>query len=152
MGQRRSLLSTRLSADGHSEERQFMSGLLTRCIFLSGITFLMVADRVCRNNFNGPFLLQSDKTKSPDRNFTIRWLSYTVRSDIEERVAEERSAWKHTFCVRELSYAINFRTATAVSHTFGYGHGFRVLLNFVLSAKSTKYTKLNRIRKFLRLQ
>ena len=46
-------------------------------------------------NVNGPFPLQSDKTKSPDLNFTIGWLSYTVRSDIEERVAKERPAWKH---------------------------------------------------------
>ena len=41
--------------------------------------------------------------------------------------------------VRELSYAINFRSARAVSHTFVYMHGFRMLLNFVLSAKSMKY-------------
>ena len=46
--------------------------------------------------------------------------------------------------VRELSYAINFRTARAVSHTLLYLHGFRMLLIFVLSAKSTKNTKLNR--------
>ena len=55
----------------------------------------MVADRVCGNNVNGPFPLQSDKTKSPDLNFIIGWLSYTVRSDIEERVAKERPALKH---------------------------------------------------------
>ena len=54
--------------------------------------------------------------------------------------------------VRGLSYAINFRTARAVSHTLLYVHGFRMLLNFVLSAESTKSTKLNRVRKFLRLQ
>ena len=54
--------------------------------------------------------------------------------------------------VREFSYAINFRTLKAVSHTLVYAQGFRMLLIFVLSAKSTKYTKLNRVLKFLRLQ
>ena len=54
--------------------------------------------------------------------------------------------------VTQLSYATNFRTATVVSHALIYVHGFRMQLNFVLSAKSTKYTKLNRVRKFLRLQ
>ena len=39
-----------------------------------------------------------------------------------------------------------------MSDTHAYVYGFRMLLNFVLSAKSTKYTKLNRIRKFVRLQ
>ena len=39
-----------------------------------------------------------------------------------------------------------------VSDTLVYVYGFRMLLNFVLSAKSTKYTKLNRIRKFVPLQ
>ena len=53
--------------------------------------------------------------------------------------------------VHELSYAIHFRTARMVSHTLLYGHGFRMLLNFVLSAESTKSTKLNWLRKFLRL-
>ena len=45
--------------------------------------------------------------------------------------------------VRDLSYAINFRTAGTVSHTLLCVHGFRMLLNFVLSAESTKSTKLN---------
>ena len=54
--------------------------------------------------------------------------------------------------VRELSYAISFRTARTVPHTLLYMHGFRMLLNFVFSAESTKSTKLNRVRKFLRLQ
>ena len=54
--------------------------------------------------------------------------------------------------VCQLSYARNFRTATVVSDTHAYVYGFRMLLNFVLSAKSTKYTKLNRVRKFVRLQ
>ena len=43
--------------------------------------------------------------------------------------------------VCQLSYARNFRTATVVSDTHAYVYGFRMLLN-VLSAKSTKYTKL----------
>ena len=51
-----------------------------------------------------------------------------------------------------VSYAGNFRTATVVSDTLVYVYGFRMLLNFVLSAKSTKYTKLNRVWKFVRLQ
>ena len=54
--------------------------------------------------------------------------------------------------VRELSYAINFRTARMVSHTLLYVYGFRMLLNFILPAEDTKSTKLNRVRKFLRLQ
>ena len=54
--------------------------------------------------------------------------------------------------VREFSYAINFRTLKPVSHTLAYVQGFRMLLIFVLSAKSTKYTKLNRVLNFLRLQ
>ena len=54
--------------------------------------------------------------------------------------------------VCQLSYARNFRTATVVSDTLLYVYGFRMLLNFVLSAKSTKYTKLNRVRNFVRLQ
>ena len=37
---------------------------------------------------------------------------------------------------------------TVMSDTHAYVYGFRMLLNFVLSAKSTKYTKLNRVRKF----
>ena len=51
--------------------------------------------------------------------------------------------------VPQLSYATNFRTAPVVSHALVCMHGFRLLLNFVLSAKSTKYTKLNRVQKFL---
>ena len=51
--------------------------------------------------------------------------------------------------IHELSYAIHFCTARAVSHALVYVHGFRMLLNFVLSAKGTKYTKLIRVRKFL---
>ena len=46
--------------------------------------------------------------------------------------------------VLKLSYAINFRTTRAMSQTLVCVHGFRVLLNFVLSAKSAKYTKINR--------
>ena len=41
---------------------------------------------------------------------------------------------------------------TVVSDAHAYEYGFRMLLNFVVSAKSTKYTKLNRVRKFVRLQ
>ena len=52
--------------------------------------------------------------------------------------------------VRKLSYAIIFRTARTVSHTLLHVHGFRMRLNFVLSAESMKSTKLNRVRKFLR--
>ena len=54
--------------------------------------------------------------------------------------------------VCQLSYARIFRTATVVSDTHAYVYGFRMLLNFVLSAKSTKCTKLNRVRKFVRSQ
>ena len=54
--------------------------------------------------------------------------------------------------VCRLSYARIFRTATVVSDTLVYVYGFRMLLNFVLSAKSTKYTKLNRVQKCVRLQ
>ena len=56
--------------------------------------------------------------------------------------------------IRELSYALNFRTAMTVLHTLVYVHGFHMLKSVVLSALSTiyRYTKLNRVRKFLRLQ
>ena len=64
-------------------------------------------------------------------------LTSTVITEIFVRVKISYSG------VRELSYAINFRTARAVSHTLVYVHAFRVQLNFVLSAKSTK---LNRVR------
>ena len=40
--------------------------------------------------------------------------------------------------VRELSYTINFRTVRVVLHTLLYVHGFRMLLNFLLSAKVRK--------------
>ena len=39
-----------------------------------------------------------------------------------------------------------------VSDILVYVYGFRMLLNFVLPAKSTKCTKLNRVRNFVRLQ
>ena len=51
-----------------------------------------------------------------------------------------------------LSYAINFRTARATSHTLVHVYRYRMLQNFVLSAKSTRNTKLNRVRNVLRLQ
>ena len=44
--------------------------------------------------------------------------------------------------VRELSYAINFRTSRAVSHTPVYAQSFRMLLIFVLTAKSTNLPAL----------
>ena len=47
--------------------------------------------------------------------------------------------------VRELSYAINFRTVRTVSNTLLYVHGFRMLLNFVLSAESTKLKSRTKI-------
>ena len=47
--------------------------------------------------------------------------------------------------LREFSYAIKFCTARAVSQTLVSLHDFRMLINFVLSAESTKYTKLNRV-------
>ena len=73
-------------------------------------------------------------------------LCNTVIAEIFVRVKISYSS------VREFSYTINFRTLKAVSHTLVYVQGFRMLLIFVLSAKSTKYTKLNRVLKFLRLQ
>ena len=54
--------------------------------------------------------------------------------------------------VGQLSYTINFCTATVVSDSLVYVYGFRMLLNFILSAKSTKSTNLNCVRKFVRLQ
>ena len=54
--------------------------------------------------------------------------------------------------VRELSCGINVRTARTVSHTLLYVHGFRTLLNFVLSVEGANSTKLTRVRKVLRLQ
>ena len=57
----------------------------------------------------------------------------TVIADIFVRVKISYSS------VCELSYSINFRTA----NTLSYVHRFRMLLNFVLSAESTKSTKSN---------
>ena len=73
-------------------------------------------------------------------------LKTTVIAEIFVRVKISYSS------VCRLSYAGNFRTATVVSDTHAYVYGFRMLLNFVLSVKSTKYTKLNRVRKFVRVQ
>ena len=47
--------------------------------------------------------------------------------------------------IRELSYAINFRTARTVSNTTLYVHGFRMLPNFVLSAENTKFKSRTKI-------
>ena len=63
----------------------------------------------------------------------------TVIAEIFVRVKVSYSS------VGRLSYARNFRTAMVVSDALVYVYGFRILLNFVLSAKSTKYTKLNRV-------
>ena len=54
--------------------------------------------------------------------------------------------------VCHLRHATNFRTARAVSQALVYVHGFRMLLNFVLAAKRTESTKLNRVRTFLGFQ
>ena len=70
----------------------------------------------------------------------------TVIAEIFVRVKISYSSACRLPCAR------NFRTATVVSDTLVYVYGFRMLLNFVLSAKSTKYTKLNRVWKFVRLQ
>ena len=82
-------------------------------------------------------------TVTPQSSYTKR---FTVIAEIFVRVKISYSS------VCQLSYARNFRIATLVSDTHAYVYGFRMLLNFVLSAKSTKYTKLNRVRKFVRLQ
>ena len=84
----------------------------------------------------------SDRKPNPRQNPAQ---SYTVIAEIFVRVKISYSS------VCQLSYVRNFRTATVVSDTLVYVYGFRMLLNFVLSAKSTKYTKLNRVRKFVRL-
>ena len=78
--------------------------------------------------------------------FLSPWTLSTVIAEIFVRVKMSYSS------VCQLSYARNFRTATVVSDTHACVYGFRMLLNFVLSPKSTKYTKLNRVRKFVRLQ
>ena len=68
---------------------------------------------------------------------------HTVTAEIFVRVKISYSS------VRELSYAVKFRTARTMSHTLLYMHGFRMLLNFVFSTtESTKSTKLNRVRNF----
>ena len=59
--------------------------------------------------------------------------------------------------VRTLAFA-SFRalkfscSEDGVAYTVIYVYGFRMLLNFVLSAQRTKSTKSNRVQKFLRLQ
>ena len=55
----------------------------------------------------------------------LHWLqSTTVIAEIFVRVKISYSS------VRELSYATNFRTVRAVSHSLAYMHGFRLLLKF----------------------
>ena len=72
--------------------------------------------------------------------------SFTVIAEIFVRVKISYSS------DRELSYAINFHTARMMSHTLVCVQNFRMLLNFVHSAKKYEIQKLNRVRKFLRLQ
>ena len=93
----------------------------------------------CANN-----ALPHNRGKWP--NISEVYLVLTVIVEIFVHVKISNSS------VPQLSYATNFCTATVVCHALVYVHGFRMLLNFVLSAKSTKYTKLNRVRKYLRLQ
>ena len=67
------------------------------------------------------------------------WLqsqNITVIAEIFVRVKSSYST------VHQISYTINVRTAVLVSCTLVHLHGFRMLLNFVLSTKSTKYAKL----------
>ena len=70
-------------------------------------------------------------THKQDARDAVKWL--TVIAEIFVRVKISYSS------VCQLSYARNFRTATVVSDTLVYVYGFRMLLNFVLPVKSTKY-------------
>ena len=116
-------------------------------------------------NFNGShFVLPPSETPQNDWTATQNRVNYDVfaqapllciftqslnrRSRLFYRYSDRRNF--HTRC--KLSYAINFRTVRAVSHTLVYMHSFRMLLNLVLLAKSTKNTQLNRVRKVLQLQ
>ena len=74
------------------------------------------------------------------RKFDTEYLLTTVIAEIFVRVKISYSS------ACQLSYARNFRTSTVVSETHAYVYGFRVLINFVLSANSTKYTKLMRTK------
>ena len=65
-------------------------------------------------------------------------LLLVVRSKKTPSCSRRNFRTRKNSCVRELSHAINFRTARTVSHTLLHVHGFRMLLNFVLSAESTK--------------
>ena len=72
----------------------------------------------------------------------------TVIAEISTHVQNSYSSF------HELSYAINFRTARAVSHSL---HSIRVWLSYAtkfrtFSQTRMKYTKLNRVWKFLQLQ
>ena len=78
----------------------------------------------------GDHWLHRDASAATNQSFTT--IRDTVIAEIFVRVKISYSS------ARELSYAINFRTARAMSHTLVCVHSFRMLLNFVLSAKSTK--------------
>ena len=65
----------------------------------------------------------------------LLWKLHNVIAEIFVRVKVSYSS------VCRLSYATNFRTATVVSDTLVCVYAFHMLLNFVLSAKSTKYRK-----------
>ena len=91
--------------------------------------------------------LEDTKTKAIEVSTVLKVVktqSIIVEISVLVKIAYSR--------VRKLSYATNFQTARMMSHTLVYVHGFHMPLNFVPSAKSSKYTKLNRERKFLRLQ
>ena len=106
--------------------------------------FVRVSDQQNSNNLNKLFpYLAIQHTKG------AYWKSLDRTTVIAEIFVREKISYSG---VCRLSYAGNFRTATVVSDTLVYVYGFRMLLNFVLSAKSTKYTKLNRVRKFVQLQ
>ena len=81
------------------------------------------------------YFFQPVSTWKPESSNSFLFQSFsTVIAEIFVRVKFSHSS------VRELSYAINFRTARTVSHTLLYVHGFRMLLNFrTFSRKYKKY-------------
>ena len=106
----------------------------------------------------------SRKKKQVQRKFLFSFFSFFLHfsSSFWRRVPRLASSYWPILVKQILNQRVNlkkgvviirnFGTATLVSATLAYVYGFCMLLNFVLSAKSTKYTKLNPVRKYVRLQ
>ena len=132
--------------------KSFENSLLSR-LFLIMSYFRLINQSVLRS-----LSVRSERvwcSGSAIRRRTFR--SYGLRTEGFESVLAGSGtdrptlAWLRT-CKRQKPARTGFGTEPSLLQTRVYVHGFRMLQNSVLSAKSTKNTKLNRVRKFLRLQ